>query len=135
MQSSNTRLLTILHQFCCKARKKQQSTKEVERNIRQRLLFASVLRSCSTASCVLCNRTGHCRSRLIYQLNIFVFIIHCIIPTFLPGDDFPDHDSVYASTGGNQMNEDQPGTQESKQTALNGETAMNGVAISSSNSL
>ena len=53
--------------------------------------------------------------------------------TFLAADD--SHEQTAIRPLGNQMNEDQPGTQESKQTALNGETAMNGVASSSSNSL
>ena len=54
---------------------------------------------------------------------------------FLPGDDFPDRPSVYASTGGNQMKEDKPSTEESKQGELNDKTAMNDVAMSSSNLL
>ena len=33
------------------------------------------------------------------------------------------------------MNDDKPGTQENKQSALNDKTAMNDVAISSSNSV
>ena len=51
--------------FCCKALRKRQSTQEVGKITRLRLVFSPTLLSCSTASCILYNRTQHSRGFFI----------------------------------------------------------------------
>ena len=55
--------------FCWKALRKRWSTEEVGKNTRLRFVFSPTLLSCSSASCVLYNRTQHSRGFFICLLK------------------------------------------------------------------
>ena len=62
---TNNEASTVL----CSVVKHKQSTQEVGKNTRLRLVFSLTLQSCSTACCVLYNRTEHSRGFFLYAFT------------------------------------------------------------------